>query len=103
MGPEQMNLNLTPVQMAILGGGAALLGFIWLKKKPGQSLAAAAGTAAVTAVADAAAGTVVGVGEVFGIPATNMTECERAKAEGRTWDASFACPAGDFVSFWWNK
>lgn len=103
MGPEQMNLNLTPVQMVALGGGLALLGFVWLKKKPGQSLAAAAGTAAVTAAADVAAGTVVGVGEVFGIPATNMTECERAKAEGRTWDASFACPAGDFISFWWNK
>lgn len=103
MGTEQMNINLTPVQMAVVGGGVALLGLIWLKKKPGQSLASAAAAGAVTAAADVAAGTVVGVGEVFGIPATNMTECERAKAEGRTWDASFACPAGDFISYWWNK
>lgn len=103
MGADQMNLNLSPVQMAVIGGGAALLGYIWLKKKPDQSLAAAAGTAAVTAAADVAAGTVVGVGEVFGVPATNKTKCEIAKEEGNTLDASFYCPASDFISYWWNK
>lgn len=46
---------------------------------------------------DLAVGGVLGVAEGLGIPETSMTECERALAEGRTWDASFACPAGDFI------
>lgn len=41
----------------------------------------------------------IGIGNVVGVPQTSMTECERAKAEGRTLDASFACPAGDFLSY----
>lgn len=40
-----------------------------------------------------------GMGSMIGIPQTNMTECERAKAEGRTLDASFACPGSDFLSY----
>jgi hypothetical protein len=102
MGDWQMNIQLTPMQMAIIGASAGLLGLIWLKKKPGQSLAGAAGTAAVTAAVDVASGAVVGVGEVFGIPATDMTECQKAQAEGRTWDASFACSAGDFLGYIWR-
>lgn len=46
----------------------------------------------------AAAGAIEGVGLAVGIPRTNLSECQRAKAEGRWWDASFACPAGDFIS-----
>lgn len=37
------------------------------------------------------------VGDAVGVPRTNETECERALREGRTWDASFACPAGKFI------
>lgn len=37
--------------------------------------------------------------DFFSIPSTNMTECERAMAEGRTWDASWACPAGTFFDY----
>lgn len=37
------------------------------------------------------------VGAAVGVPRTNETECERALREGRTWDASFACPAGKFL------
>jgi hypothetical protein len=48
-------------------------------------------------IADTAAAGVVGTGQVFGIPATNETECQKALREGRTWDASFACPAGTFI------
>jgi hypothetical protein len=50
------------------------------------------------AVNAAGVGVVENIGLAVGIPRTNMTECERAKAEGRWWDASFACPAGDFIS-----
>ena len=63
-----------------------------------------AGVGSVGEYAGAAAvGAVEGIGLAVGIPRTNMTECERAKAEGRWWDASFACPAADFVSGVWNS
>lgn len=65
----------------------------------GESLGAAAGSA----IAGAAGGVVLGVGDGLGIPRTDLSECERAKLEGRTWDASFACGAGDFIGYWWNK
>ena len=39
------------------------------------------------------------IGNAVGIPQTNMTECQRAIAEGRTLDASFACPASDFLRY----
>lgn len=39
------------------------------------------------------------IGAVVGIPKTNPTACQKAMAEGRTWDASFACPASDFLKY----
>jgi hypothetical protein len=38
------------------------------------------------------------VGTVVNIPRTNETECQKALREGRTLAASFACPAGTFLS-----
>lgn len=81
---------------AVFAAGLAVVAVGVLIAKKGVAGAAAA---AVGAVGDAAAGTVVGIGQVIGIPATNETECERARREGRTWDASFACPAGTFLSY----
>lgn len=89
----------------ILGGLAALAVVVLLVKKNGGivAVAADAGQAAGEAVVAAAGGVVAGasesIGDAVGIPRTNMTECEKAKAEGRTLDASFACPAGDFLSY----
>ena len=40
---------------------------------------------------------------LVGIPDTNKTQCERDKAAGNTWDASFSCAAGDFLSYAWGK
>lgn len=37
------------------------------------------------------------IGGLFGVPATNQTQCERDKAAGDWWAASFSCPASDFV------
>ena len=87
-----INLNTAAV-LGVLGAAALLALYVAKKGVAG----AAAG--AVTAAGDAAAGTVVGIGQVIGIPATNETECEKAKREGRTWDASFACSAGDFLGY----
>lgn len=54
-------------------------------------------SAAVGAVGDAAAGAVVGAGQLVGIPATNQTQCHKDLAAGSWWDASFSCPAGTFI------
>jgi hypothetical protein len=77
--------------LAIMAGA----GLIWWATRPGTAGKLAAG--AVGAVGDAATGAVVGVGQLFGIPATNMTQCERDLAAGRTWDASFSCPATTWI------
>lgn len=91
---------------------AALVVVFYLKKKVGDVVADVADT--VSQVWDSAADgvehagdvviakPVLGIGDAIGLPRTNETECERAKREGRTWDASFACPAGDFLSYMWN-
>lgn len=61
------------------------------------------GAGAVVGAADGLiVGSVTAAGKAVGVPETNMTECERAMAEGRTWDASFACPASDFLKYVWN-
>lgn len=83
---------------------AAVLLVLWVKKKGGLgAVAADAGASAGNAVIQFGGGVVsgvaLGIGDAIGVPRTNMTECERAKAEGRTWDASFACPAKDFLSY----
>lgn len=41
-------------------------------------------------------------GEWLGVPRTDASRCEAAKAAGATWDASKYCPAGDFLSWWVN-
>lgn len=97
-------MALNEHKFIILGGLAALAVIVLLVKKNGGivAVAADAGKAAGEAVVAAAGGAVAGVseaiGDAIGIPRTEMTECEKAIAEGRTWDASFACPAGTFLS-----
>lgn len=51
---------------------------------------------------DTAKGAVISIGEAIGIPATNQSKCEQAKAAGNKWDASFACSAGDFLGYVWD-
>lgn len=90
------------IGMAI-GGALLLAGYLWLKKKDTGQLAqdAAAGVAGalVDAASGAATGTVLGIGDAIGVPRTNMSQCEQDKAAGRTYDASFSCPAGDFIGY----
>jgi hypothetical protein len=83
---------------------AALILMIVVKKNGGvAAVAADVGEEAGAAVINLGGGVVAGasqaIGDAVGVPRTNMTECEKAKAEGRTWDASFACPAGDFLDY----
>lgn len=53
-------------------------------------------------IADTGAGLIIGTGDILGIPRTNETACQAAIREGRTWDASFACPAGTWIESLFN-
>lgn len=86
----------------LIAGGVAVAALLWINAKGAKNAGQAIGTGAVNLVDGVLSGSVMGIGEVFGVPATEMTECERAKAEGRTWDASFVCPAKDFLKFVFN-
>ena len=86
----------------LIAGGAVLAALAWAATRVNKETGYQVGGAIVDMADGVVAGAVVETGKIFGIPATNMTECERAKREGRTWDASFACPAGDFIKYLWN-
>lgn len=90
------NIQWPLVVGAVVVGGVLL--YAVAKKKPGESMAKTLGMGAVTAVGDAAAGAVVGLGSLIGIPETNTDQCSADIAAGRMWDASFSCPAGRFLS-----
>ncbi len=82
---------------AALLGVAALVVYVIVRGPAGIIKDAAKGA---VRVADATvAGTVTGVSSAVGIPDTDAAKCAKAQAEGRTWDASFACPAGDFLKY----
>ncbi len=93
----------TIIILAALGGVALYL----LKKKVQGATVAGAAQALGGAVVDVADGAITGVvkgtGALFGIPDTDADACERAKALGNTWDASFACSAGDFFGYLWGE
>lgn len=86
----------------LIAGGAVLAALLWAGARGAKATGASIGTAAVDLADGVVSGAVVGTGQLIGIPATNVTECDRAKAEGRTWDASFACPAKDFLTYLWK-
>jgi hypothetical protein len=88
-----------PLKLGLVLAALAVGGFFLLARRPGgiQGAGAAVGGAVVDAVDGVVSGGVVTIGDKVGLPRTNMTECEKALAEGRTWDASFACPAGKFI------
>lgn len=95
------------VMVAGLAVAAIVIAYYLKKKVEGAAAAVADQVAEVWDVASTAADNavskpVLGIGDALGVPRTNMTECERAKLDGRTWDASFACPAGDFLGYVFN-
>lgn len=57
------------------------------------------GAAVGSGIVDTGSGVILGMGDAIGLPRTEMTECEKAMAEGRTWDASFVCPAPVFLRY----
>lgn len=101
-------MAMKPAYLVAGGLLAVAVGYAYMKTKGNGmgsfagDLGYSVGAAAFNAVDGVFSGVVLSAGDAIGIPRTNMTECERAKAEGRTWDASFACPAKDFISYLWN-
>lgn len=95
-----MTMKIPGIYLA--AGGALGAALLYVASKGVKETGQAIGTAAVDLADGVITGTVTGIGEAVGVPKTNMTACEKAKAEGRTWDASFACPAGEFIKYLWN-
>ena len=82
--------------------GAAALAALCLGVYVAKKGVAGAVAGAVGAVGDAAAGAVVGIGQVFGIPATDEDKCQAAIASVDHWRQSFDCPAGTFIAQAWR-
>lgn len=82
----------------IIGGGA-LLFIAMAATGTGKAVGKTIGGGAVDLVDGVVSGAVVGTGEVFGIPATNVSQCQADMAAGKTWAASFSCPAKTFIKY----
>lgn len=73
---------------------------LYIVKKGGINGAAAGIAAGAVGVAgSAAAGVVLGVGDVLGLPRTGESECELAIRDGNNWKASQYCTASRFIEF----
>lgn len=93
---------MKPVHMALIGTAVAVAA-VYIITKAARAAAdlgpVGLGAAVGAGVVDAGAGVVLGIGDAVGLPRTEMNECQRAMAEGRTWDASFLCPAPVFLKY----
>ncbi len=87
----------TDLAVKLAVGAAAVLAMAYVIKN-----AANLASGAVSAAGDAAAGAVLGTGDLLGIPRTNPTQCQIDTAAGNTWEASFSCSAGDFARYVMN-
>lgn len=81
----------------IVGGAGLALAFLAALTKGGA--ATNAGALLGKAAGDATAGVIIGIGDSLGIPRTDESACAAAIREGRTYDASFACPAGTWLKY----
>lgn len=89
--------KINPMYLAV-GGGVALLA-LWVYTRGVGGVAHAAAAASVDAVNGVLSGTVEGIGSAVGVPVTNADQCAQDRAAGKTWDASFSCPAGTFLKY----
>ena len=104
-------MKTTIPSVYIVAGAAAVAALLYFKAKGDkgddgyggggffQDVGAGIGSAAVDMVDDVVSGVVIGAGDAIGVPRVNKTRCELAKEQGRTWDASFDCPALDFLDY----
>lgn len=88
------------VQVAALGVAALVVW--WLVRRGLDSVADSpdrVATAVGGVLSGMAAQPVFAVSDVLGIPRTDVDRCQAAKIAGSSWDASFYCPAGEFLSW----
>lgn len=97
-----MGNRVTIPRIYLMAGGVVAAALVVVYLRGPKSVGADLGGAAVDLADGVITGTVTGIGERVGIPKTDASACAAAKAAGSTWDASFACPAGDFLSYLWN-
>lgn len=83
----------------LIAAGAVAAALLWASSKGAKGTGQAIASGAIDLADGVISEPVFVVGEVLGIPRTNLSECDKAKAEGRTLDASFKCPAGDFIKY----
>lgn len=108
--------SLSPRQVKVLIIGGAGLALLWyLSQRQAQTasnqtpdslafnIARNVTNIPVQAANDIVTGGVVGIGQGIGIPPTSLDKCAMDRANGDVWNASFDCPAFDFLSWWWNK
>lgn len=88
---------MTIKAQTLLIAGGILAGALVIAYVARKGITGAAADA-VGAVADAGAGVVLGVGDVLGVPRTEVTRCEAAKAAGNLWEVSLYCPASDYLA-----
>lgn len=89
---------------AWLAGAAGVA--LYVIKKGGlanaaEGAAAGAVSSAGGVVKGAAGGVVLGLGDVIGLPRTNTTLCQKARALGDNYGASKYCTASEFIA--WQK
>ncbi|MCK9991392.1 MAG: hypothetical protein RugAbin2_02406 [Rugosibacter sp.] len=96
-----VKLPFPPVYLAAAGIIATAL--VYIKIKGASGAGQAIGRGAVNLLDGVVTGAVSGAGQLVGVPGTNPDKCAAAKAAGSTWDASFDCPAADFLRWLWNR
>ena len=94
--------------LPLLGIGAGLLLALYLARKADLLPSVAGfsydvGSAGVDMVDGVLTGAVETAGSLFGIPKTNLTQCQRDLQAGSWWEASFSCPAKDFLGAGYSK
>lgn len=84
----------------IIGVGIGLVAAVFVIWQRGAAQTAQdIGLGAVSAVDGAVGGVLMGAANVLGVPVTSKTQCQLDMEAGRTWDASFSCPAGTWLKY----
>lgn len=97
---ERATVNTRAVYL--IAGGAVAAALAYTMARGVKETGAQIGGAVVDMADGVVSGVVIGIGEKVGIPPTNTTKCEADMAAGRTWAASFSCPAGTFLKYLWE-
>lgn len=89
----------TEIKLALgIGLGVLAAGLVIWQRGVAQT-AQDIGQGAVSAVDGALGGVLMGAANALGVPVTSKTQCQLDMEAGRTWDASFSCPAGTWLKY----